>query len=79
MGGDDSYAENPLDERASAVDNAAAVSICYSIEYSNSTSCRSVAEYAYKRKKPVIFIRTEKKFTPDGWLGFMMRESIYFL
>ena len=54
---------------AEAVENSAAVLLCMSAKYKDSPNCRTEAEYAFKLKKPLIPIRVEPNYEPDGWLG----------
>ena len=54
---------------AEAVENSAAVLVCMSAKYKDSPYCRMEAGYAYKLNKPLIPIRVQPKYEPDGWLG----------
>ncbi|CAH8520110.1 unnamed protein product [Schistosoma haematobium] len=66
-----------LDAMASAVQNAAIVLILFSKSYQDSENTKAEAEYTRKLKKPPIFLRVERGFVPDSWLGFMIGESRY--
>lgn len=35
------------------------------------------AQYAYHEKKPILFLRAQRGYVPDGWLGFMMGTRLY--
>ena len=67
-----------LSSMALAVNNSAVVVLCYSEEYQRSISCRQEATFAFKRKKPLVFVRVQEKFDPDGWLGILMMDAIYY-
>ena len=66
------------DSLSAAVEQSAAVLVCYSDGYKRSPNCRSEAEYAQVTKKPMLFIRTEKKYKPDGWLGLLLGNTLYY-
>uniref|UniRef100_A0A2C9KRD5 Uncharacterized protein n=1 Tax=Biomphalaria glabrata TaxID=6526 RepID=A0A2C9KRD5_BIOGL len=36
------------------------------------------ADYAFKMKKPIIPLLLQNKYTPDGWLGFLLGSKIFF-
>ena len=35
------------------------------------------ASYAWKLKKPIIYVRMQPDFYADGWLGFILGNSLY--
>lgn len=37
----------------------------------------SEAQYAYHMKKPLLFLRVQPAYRPDGWLGIMLGARIY--
>ncbi|THD21018.1 hypothetical protein D915_008356 [Fasciola hepatica] len=37
----------------------------------------SEAQYAYHMKKPILFLRVQPAYRPDGWLGIMLGARIY--
>lgn len=43
-----------------------------------SQACRTEAEYAYTRKKPLIPVMFERGYKPDGWLGIIMGSKLYY-
>ena len=63
---------------AEAVENSKYVLFCYSEGYKKSAACRSEAEYADKLGKSVLFVRCQKCYKPDGWLGFMLGNKLYY-
>lgn len=62
---------------AHAVESASVILICYSESYKNSNNCRLEAQYALDRLKPIIPIRMQAKFRPDGWLGLLIGGKFY--
>jgi hypothetical protein len=52
---------------ANAVEQASVVLICYSKKYKESAACRTEAEYSFTLKKPIIPLKMEKEYIPDGW------------
>ncbi|XP_039269908.2 uncharacterized protein LOC120344676 [Styela clava] len=67
-----------LDTMAKAVENSAVVLICMSSEYKQSPNCRTEGDYAYKLRTPIIPIRTEVGYKPDGWLGALIGSKYYY-
>ena len=63
---------------ADAVEQSAAVLVCYSSGYRWSDNCRKEAEYAEVKKVHILFVRAEEKYAPDGWLGLMLGKNLYF-
>ena len=51
---------------ATAVENASVILICYSFEYKISTNCRIEAQYAFSLEKPIIVLRMQEDYKPDG-------------
>ncbi|RTG87862.1 uncharacterized protein DC041_0007681 [Schistosoma bovis] len=41
------------------------------------TDVMEEAQYAYHEKKPILFLRAQRGYVPDGWLGFMMGTRLY--
>jgi len=67
-----------IDGMESAISNAAMVLVCFSGGYKKSPHCRMEAEYALKKWKPMLFVRAEKNYRPDGWLEFIMGQKLYY-
>eukprot|EP00055_Hartaetosiga_balthica_P014038 m.75028 g.75028 ORF g.75028 m.75028 type:complete len:867 (+) comp8467_c1_seq1:71-2671(+) len=65
-----------LEAMAAAVEQADVVVVCLCEEYFLSNACRTEAQYAYKRKKPLVFIRVED-YDPTGWLGALCGTNLY--
>lgn len=61
---------NIFDAMAEAIQDASIILLCYSSFYKESSSCRYEGEYAAKLNKPIIPIRTQKAYKPDGNLFF---------
>ena len=36
------------------------------------------ANYAYKRKRPIIPLLMEEGYDPDGWLGIILGTKLYY-
>ena len=36
------------------------------------------AEYAFALKKKMIPLRMDEEYTPDGWLGILVRSKLYY-
>jgi len=73
----DQMAGSTLEAMANAVEQASIVLICYTKKYKESAACRTEAEYAFTLKKPIIPLRMEKDYTPDGWLGALLGSKLY--
>ncbi len=67
-----------LDTLETAVRNAILIIICFSAGYKRSPFCRMEAEYALKLKKRIVYVRAERGYVPDGWLAFLMGQSLYY-
>ena len=66
-----------LESMAFAVENAELVVSFYSDKYKRSVNCRKEASFADKLQKPLLFIRVEKGYKPDGWLNFLLLDKIF--
>ena len=69
---------DPADAMASAVENAAAVLICYSESYSASRFCKGEALYSCELGKTIIPVRMEESYKPRGWLGLTITAPLRF-
>ncbi|XP_072050802.1 uncharacterized protein [Amphiura filiformis] len=67
-----------LNSMAEAVEKSEIVLIFMSEAYKNSQSCRTEAEYAYKKKKVIIPLLVEQGYDPDGWLGALQGTKLYY-
>ena len=67
-----------IDGMEAAITTAALILICYSDGYKRSANCRMEAEYALKQDKPILFVRAEKGYKPDGWLSFILGQKLYY-
>jgi male-specific lethal 1 len=66
-----------LQSMAEAIESSDMILICMSNPYKQSAYCRSEAEYAYTRQRHIIPLIMEKKYRPDGWLGFICASKMY--
>ncbi|CAH8509686.1 unnamed protein product [Schistosoma bovis] len=71
------YETDVMEGMAKAVENAYVVCILYSKSYKESLHTKCEAQYAYHEKKPILFLRAQRGYVPDGWLGFMMGTRLY--
>ncbi|ELT88039.1 hypothetical protein CAPTEDRAFT_72731, partial [Capitella teleta] len=67
-----------LEAMALAVEKAAVVIICYSQKYKESPNCRTEAEYTFKLGKAIVPLRMQKRYSPDGWLGALLGNRLFF-
>jgi len=67
-----------LEAMANAVEGACVVLICMTRKYKESPNCRSEAEYTNKLRKTFVPLILEPNYTPDGWLGLMLGEKLYY-
>ncbi|XP_045182816.2 uncharacterized protein LOC123541422 isoform X1 [Mercenaria mercenaria] len=73
----DQMGGSTLQAMANAVENASIVLLCYSRNYKDSQYCQSEAEYAYNQRKPIIPLKMEQGYKPDGWLGILLGEKYF--
>ncbi|CAL8091423.1 unnamed protein product [Calicophoron daubneyi] len=66
-----------VDAMARAIEGAFAVCVLYSQAYKDSENTKREAKYAYQMKKPILFLRAQLNYKPDGWLGFMIGTQLY--
>lgn len=69
---------NVFDGMASAVEDSILILMCYSEAYKMSPNCQREAQYATKLKKTIIPLRVQPKYSPDGWLGLLINQDLYF-
>jgi len=67
-----------LEAMAAAIEQSDAIIMCVTHRYKESQACRTEAEYAYTKKKPMIPVMLEKNYAPDGWLGIIMGSKLYY-
>ncbi|KAL5003906.1 hypothetical protein ScPMuIL_017362 [Solemya velum] len=67
-----------LQAMAEAVENAAVVLVCYSEKYKISQNCRTEAEYSFQLRKPMIPLRMQQGYVPDGWLGICLGTKLFY-
>ncbi|CAF1592718.1 unnamed protein product, partial [Didymodactylos carnosus] len=66
-----------MERMAEAIEDSQTVLICMSSKYKLSQACQAEVEYAYKRKRQLIFLKLEPKYDPNGWLGFFLGVKYY--
>jgi len=67
-----------LEKMADAVENCSLMILGLSSSYKESQACRTEAEYGYRLKKEVIFVMAEDGFVPNGWLGAMLGNKLWY-
>nr|XP_039252990.1 uncharacterized protein LOC120330192 [Styela clava] len=73
----DKMQDSILSAMADAVENAALIIVAMSDAYKNSNSCRTEAEYAYKRQVQILPLLLQPGYVADGWLGAMVGTKLY--
>jgi hypothetical protein len=66
-----------MERMAEAIEESHIVLICMSNSYKMSQACQSEGEYAYTRKRDMIFLKIEPNYKPNGWLGLLLRQNFY--
>jgi hypothetical protein len=74
----DQMTSSVLQAMAGAVENAAVVVYCLSSAYKESEACRTEGEYAYNLRKAMVPVKPESGYRPDGWLGALTGNKLYF-
>ncbi|CAH8522125.1 unnamed protein product [Heterobilharzia americana] len=69
--------DNILDGMAEAVEKAYVVCILFSENYQRSPFTKREIGYAIKLGKPLIFLRAQPNYKPDGWLGLIIGTDVY--
>jgi hypothetical protein len=70
------YSTNPI-IIAQEIEKSDVVIMCFSSKYRESPVCRLEAEYAQKRKRPIIPVRIEGRYDPSGWLDDIIGQKEY--
>ena len=66
-----------LESMAEGVENASCVVVFFSDAYKESVNCRRECKFARKTNKPVVYVRAEPNYFPQGWLGLLMEETLW--
>jgi hypothetical protein len=74
----DQMSQSVLEAMAGAVEGAAVIVFCLSSAYKESEACRTEAEYSYNKRKAMIPVKAEAGYQPDGWLGALVGNKLYF-
>jgi uncharacterized coiled-coil protein SlyX len=74
----DQMSQSVLEAMAGAVENAAVIVFCLASAYKESEACRTEAEYSYNLRKALIPVKPEAGYRPDGWLGALVGNKLYF-
>ena len=71
-------AGSQLETIAEAVEKAYAFIIFFSEKSKRNLYCRISAEYAIKLNKPMLFVKVQKGYNPDGWLGLILGQNFIY-
>lgn len=66
------------DEIAKAVENSMVVLICVSSSYKSSSECREEAGYVKTCGRPIIPLKLDRQYKPDGWLGKICASKFFY-
>eukprot|EP00056_Hartaetosiga_gracilis_P011362 m.171119 g.171119 ORF g.171119 m.171119 type:complete len:880 (-) comp13495_c2_seq2:4258-6897(-) len=64
-----------FDAMMNAVEGSYAVLVCMDAVYKESPACRSEADYANKLGCPIIPLKTDATYSPDGWLQSLVGQG----
>lgn len=67
-----------LESMGQAIDDASLVCIFFSDGYKKSPNCRTEAEYAYKKRKSMLFVKAQPNYVAEGWLGTLLGMELYY-
>jgi len=67
-----------IEAMAEAVENSVAVVSIMTSAYKQSPNCQSELKYTNKLRKPIVPIVAEVGYRPDGWLGFILGDKMYY-
>ncbi|XP_067946747.1 uncharacterized protein [Watersipora subatra] len=65
------------EKTAKAIDGAAVVVPVLTEEYEHDIDCKKEIQYADRLKKTLIPVRMQKKYRPDGWLAFLLGNTLF--
>ncbi|CAH1788063.1 unnamed protein product [Owenia fusiformis] len=69
--------DSTLDAMAKGVEQSRIVIICYSEGYKDSPACQTEGSYAHSQKKEILFLKMQRDYKPDGWLGAMLGDKLF--
>lgn len=74
----ESMAGDAVEAMAEAVEGSTAVLWIATSAYKQSPNCQLEAKYSNKLRKPIVPIMAEPGYRPDGWLGLIIGDKLYF-
>jgi len=74
----ESMAGDAVEAMAEAVEGSTAVLWIATSAYKQSANCQLEAKYSNKLRKPIVPIMAEPGYRPDGWLGLIIGDKLYF-
>ncbi|XP_055873117.1 uncharacterized protein LOC106050690 isoform X1 [Biomphalaria glabrata] len=69
---------NVFESMSQAVEDSSIVIMCISQKYKDSAYCKMEAEYTSNLKKDYLIVKVTPNYKPDGWLGLMLGQKLYF-
>ncbi|CAF3156072.1 unnamed protein product [Rotaria sp. Silwood2] len=66
-----------IERMAEGIERSEFILMCMSSGYRKSSNCKAEAEYAFNRKKKIVPLIVEPKYTADGWLGFIAGNKVF--
>ena len=67
-----------IEAMAEAVEGSAAVVSIMTSAYKQSPNCQSELKYTNKLRKPIVPVVAEPGYRPDGWLGLILGDKLYY-
>jgi hypothetical protein len=67
-----------LEAMANAIDHSSVILVCFSQKYKESSNCRMESEYTLQQRKPLIPLKFQEQYSPDGWLGMAIGSKLWF-
>jgi len=67
-----------IEAMAEAVEGAAVVVSIMTSAYKQSPNCQSELKYTNKLRKPIVPVVAEPGYQPDGWLGLILGDKLYY-
>jgi len=74
----ESMTGDAVEAMAEAVEGSNAVLWVATSAYKQSANCKLEANYSNKLRKPIVPIMAEPGYRPDGWLGLLLGDKLYF-
>jgi hypothetical protein len=66
-----------MERMAEAIEGSHIILVCMSKDYKLSQACQAEAEYAFTRRRQLIFVKMKPSYKPNGRLGFLLGNKLY--